>query len=244
MKNKLDEVISKSLDAIETSVTLSKSVLPSEVSDDVPSPGEQPPVAEEDEKEPEEPVEEEQEEGVEEPPVDEDEDVEKSMRQGDNVRKALEVSDFLEGLVSNITSVLSSQKDSINKSINATNESQELLVKSFEGMAKAQVAVLELQTELAKSVKAIADRMDAMEKSPVVRKSISSPQSLQVLEKSFQGNKGTKVAQESLTKSQALVKLTDLCKSDSSFVQDVLALESTGNLNALSDNAKSALGLQ
>lgn len=249
---KLDATISKSLNDIENAIALTKSITSDEVSNDVPQSQE--------EGTPEEDVNSEDEEGEEEgtgeeAPVDNDEvPMEKSMEEqltsGDNVRKALEVSDFLSELVKGLSSVLAGQQDTINKSITDSNESQQVLMKSFEGIAKAQVAVLETQANLAKSIKQLSAKVTALETAPVVRKSVSS--ATQVIEKSFnngakQGGVVVNNTQSNqpinLNKSMALAKLSDLCKSDNSLVQDVLALESTGDPNSLSDHAKSVLGI-
>lgn len=248
-------MINKSLDEIDAMVKsleqdeqdLSKSeVSPEEISNDTPAP------STEEGTEGEEPTEEGGEEpmeegGEEEDDTDEvaDEEFGKSLaeelNEDDDVRKALEVSEFLDALVKGISDRLLAHDDSIAKSLQGTDKSNELLAKSFHGIVETQKAVVKSQTTLSKSIADLTRRLDTLEHSPVVRKSVSTTRE-QVIEKSFAGNNNTATNNNmTLSKSDAVEKLTIECANRPELVQDVLALESTGDFNVLSALAKSIL---
>jgi cobalamin biosynthesis protein CobT len=267
MANKFDEMISKSLDEIDALVedfkksvgaededTISKAqndedLSADEVSNDTPSDEED--TDREDEAqndEPEETQEDTDEDSEGEEDADQDEEYQKSLADelssNSSVRKALEVSEFLQELVKSLDKVVSTNTENIRKSFKESYEfSNGLLAKSVEGIVKAQRAVLETQAELLKSVRALNKRVKALESQPVVRKSVAS--NAQVVEKSFKASVGDKPqANNTLTKSQASAKLLAAYESgQADLLDDILALDGTGNFNVLSDKAKSILGL-
>lgn len=269
MSKNLDEIINKSLDEIDAIVDeinkgmdtdeLSKAVddedvSPDEVSDDAPQ--------EDDEKDDDAPASDDapQEDDApaddapadsdsdNEPEEDEgqDDDYEKSLDEelnsNDSVRKALEVSEFLNELVKGISSVLSKHGDSISKSISSTETSQELLAKSFGGIVKSQKAVLEAQSRLMKSVGNLTARINKLESTPMTRKSVPSAKAV---EKSFAASAGDKPVNEKLNKSLVLNELSKaVSEGKNQFIGDILALEGTGDLSALSAEAKHLLNIQ
>lgn len=251
-------MINKSLDEIDAMVKsleqdeqdLSKSeVSPEEISNDTPAPSTEE-GTEEGEETTEEPTEE-GEEPMEDGEVEDDTDEEpteefgkslaEELNEDDDVRKALEVSEFLDALVKGISDRLLAHDDSIAKSLQGADKSNELLAKSFHGIVETQKAVVKSQTTLSKSIADLTRRLDTLEHSPVVRKSVSTTRD-QVIEKSFAGNNNTATNNNmTLSKSDAVEKLTIECANKPELVQDVLALESTGDFNVLSALAKSIL---
>jgi hypothetical protein len=183
----------------------------------------------------------------------EDEDVEKSLadnlKSNDSVRKALEVSEFLDTLVKSISDTIVNHSSSINthneslsKSLLAQEQSNELLAKSLMGMVKSQKAILEQNSELQKSVRVLNKRLKAIEEQPMVRKSVSSAQAIN---KSFEASAGNKPKPTNqLSKGQISAKLMASYEGgNTALMTDVLAFESTGKLETLSNEAKTILGL-
>lgn len=252
-----DEMISKSLDEIEVMANefadLSKAqndenLAPSDVSEGAPEQS----TGEGNEAPPEEDVDQNStdvDEDVEgEEDTDEDEEVAKSlesnMRSNDNVAKALEVSEFLNELVKSISTVLGAHQQDLSKSMQASEHSNQLLAKSLLGITKAHQTIMKSQSELHKSMVEINKRLDTIEKQPMVRKSVSS--NTQPIEKSFDASVGNKPQQamQTLTKSQASIKLMQAYDSgNTEIMTDILALEGTGNFDALSPSAKTILGM-
>jgi hypothetical protein len=258
-----EEVISKSLDDVEemikslgTGEIVSKALPadepnPDEVSEDAPAPDEQDQAPTEDNA---------PEEQGDDADVDtdaeaeqneqEDDEVEKSLesvvKSHEGARQALEVSEFLDHLVKSISEVIGTQNETLNKSMGATEQSQALLAKSFEGIIKSQKAVMTVTGNLQKSIQALQDRVDAVESQPLVRKSVSNAKAL---EKSFPASNGTQSSATggngtgtNLSKSVAIQHLSEeVMKGNSSFMNDVLALEGTGDFNALSSEARTFL---
>lgn len=266
MSNSMDEMISKSLDEIdalvneinkgETTEVISKAigeedkdVSPEEVSNDAPQ---------EDEPEDEQEDTPEEDAGEEDTDVDSDNeaeedsgedegDYEKSLEEelnsNDSVRKAIEVSEFLNELVKGVSTVLTGHSDRIGKSISAQESSNELLAKSLQGIVKSQKAVLDTQTRLMKSISELTNRVSTLEATPQVRKSVPSAKAV---EKSFNASAGdvSSASQQSISKSMALSKLTEAVQNGKQeFVQDILALESTGDMNSLTAGARNLLNL-
>jgi hypothetical protein len=183
----------------------------------------------------------------------EDEDVEKSLadslKSNDSVRKALEVSEFLDTLVKSISDSISNHSSTINnhneslaKSLQAQEQSNELLAKSLMGMVKSQKAILEQNSELQKSVRVLNKRLKAIEEQPLVRKSVASAQPIN---KSFEASAGNKPkATNALSKSQISAKLMSAYEGgNTALMTDVLAFDSTGKVETLSNEAKTILGL-
>ena len=179
----------------------------------------------------------------------EDEEVEKSLenelKSDDNVRKALEVSDFLDTLVKSISGKLDAHSTNITahnedlaKSLQASEQSNELLAKSLMGMVKGQKAILEQNVELQKSVRVLNKRLKAIEAQPQVRKSVQS--TAQPINKSFQASAGGSATPEkpSLSKSQISGKLFEGVEAGKIDANDVLAFEGTGRLESLSEQAR------
>lgn len=261
--DKVNELISKSLDDIDNIIAqvegnkaddISKSVgdneevPPEEVSNDTPADNEGAGDAGDEggEGEP-------GDEGGEPTDTDEeggDDSVEKSLEQelnaNENVRKALEVSEFLSEMVKSISTVIESQRTDLNKSVQSTKDTQEIMAKSFQGMVKAQVAILGMQSDLSKSLKAINTRLAKIEAQPQVRKSAATATSAKPIEKSFAASLGgAPKADNKLTKSQASAKLFAAYNSgDAAVMNDILALEGTGDFNSLSLHGKEVLGIQ
>jgi len=184
----------------------------------------------------------------------EDEEVEKSLekdlKSDDNVRKALEVSEFLDTLVKSIAGHIDTNTKSIEthngdlvKSLQANEQSNELLAKSLMGMVKGQKAVMEGQAELHKSIKMLNKRLKNLESQPQVRKSVQS--SAQPISKSFQASAGMPPAEQGtqLTKSQISTKLFEGVQAGKVESTELLAFESMGTVGALSDTAKNYIGL-
>lgn len=223
---------------------------PKDVSDNAPEPeGEEGQEEEAPEEAPEEP---EATDGDDEPVEDEgeeeEEEYEKSldsaMRSEDNVKKALEVSEFLDSLVKGISDIIEGQRSDLSKSLEAQEQHNEILAKSFQGIAKSQKVVLETTASLMKSVEAMSGRMEKIERQPKVRKSVSS--NTQALEKSFQPQETNPPVGQSnqMNKSMALTKLTQAVETgQGNYTSDILALESTGDFNSMSNEAKSYLGI-
>ena len=250
-----EEMINKSLEEIDTLVdsikkshevdeeeVLSKAnpdISPDDISDDV-VPEEDPETDDSEDSE-----EHDMEPGTD-PDTDEDEDFEKSVESelggNDNTRKALEISEFLQELVKSMDTVLTERTDRIHKSVKASSdESNLLLAKSVRGIALGQKAVLESNAELLKSFKSMGRRLQELESQPVVRKSVTNK--AQVIEKSFDASLAQQ-EQPTLTKSQASAKLMQAYDSgNKEIMNDILALEGTGNFASLSDEGKSVLGL-
>lgn len=276
--NKIDELLSKSLDDIENLVkshqedALSKGLgqdpNPEDVSEDAPE--EAPEEGTEDGQEPEEGQEQEDDQAEapddadtdsdteQEENTEEDEEVEKSLYNqlsgdNENIRKSLEVSEYLDALTKGISSILEGHSGNIQKSLESTESNQMLLAKSFQGIIETQRIVLGSTSELSKSVaamsntvNALASRLEVAEKTPLVRKSVAST-SVKPLEKSFANTQQTATpanAGSDMNKSVALQKLTaEAEKGNSAYNSDILALESTSNLNVLSSDARKFLGL-
>lgn len=265
--DKVGEMINKSLDQIDDLVakateveSLSKSAQPNpeDVSEDTPDDqegegneggagaaapeegepgtGGEPEDAEDNEGEPEEDTDEQGGEGTE-------KSLKGSLAASDNVRKALEVSEFLTNLVDSMSNVIDGQRADINKSVAAATETQQLMAKSFQGIAKAQVAILDLQLGLSKSMKDINSRLTRIEKQPQVRKSASS----RPIEKSFANSSGgTQTPQNGnqLSKAEASTRLMAAFEQgDASLMSDILALEGTGDLNSISLHGRQVLKL-
>ncbi len=179
----------------------------------------------------------------------EDDEVEKSledtMKGNEGVRKALEVSEFLDELVKGISTVIGNQGATLSKSISSNEQSQALLAKSFKGIVDSQKAVLTVTGNLQKSIHALTERLEAVESQPLVRKSVPNAKAL---EKSFPASTGAQnsgnTANNTLSKGVAVQRLSDeVVKGNSSFMNDVLALEGSGNFDSLSADAKTFLGL-
>ena len=183
----------------------------------------------------------------------EDEEVEKSLegelKSNDSVRKALEVSEFLDNLVKSISGRIEKQSETIGthnenlaKSLLAQEQSNELLAKSLMGMVRSQKAILEQNAELQKSVRVLNKRLKAIEEQPMVRKSVASAQPIN---KSFEASAGSKPkATNELSKSQISAKLMTAYEGgNTALMTDVLAFESTGKVETLSNEARNILGL-
>lgn len=175
--------------------------------------------------------------------ADED-DVEKSLedrlKDKDNVKKALEVSEFLDELVKGISSVIDSQGEKLSKSIQATSESNELLAKSFAGIVTTQKFVVETIGDLNKSMLDMQAQIKHLEAQPLVRKSLPNAQAAQVVEKSFAHSSGTapQAQPTTLSKSQVSAKLTAAIDGGNrDLVPDLLAFEGTGDVRSLSAQA-------
>jgi hypothetical protein len=257
MANELDKMINKSLDEIDAIVdeinkgeeleVIAKAqkdqdVTPEEVSEDAPQGEESDEEVDPEQEEPGDVDSEEQEDtGEEEEEEEYEKSLEKDMKGNEGVRKALEVSEFLDELVKSMSKIIEGQRSDIVKSIESTDSSNQLLAKSFTGIAKSQKTVLETQVKLMKSMRSLTDRIGTLESQPLTRKSLSGAKAV---EKSFQASAGDIPKEATLTKSMALTTLTaEFEKGNKGFINDILALESTGNFNSLSQDAKNLLKL-
>ena len=250
--SKVDEMINKSLDDIDAIVEetkkgntegdISKAVgdenlAPEDVSEDAPAAGEEEGQEDTGEQAPEEAGDDADVDNDEEPEENEqeDEEVEKSLEDNlkgnDSVKKALEVSEFLDTLVKGISSDLVAQRNELSKSVQSTTQATELLAKSFEGIAKSQRVVLETQAELLKSVRALNSRIQKLESQPQGRKSAAN--AAQAVEKSFAGQPPAQTGTQ-LTKSQISAKLYQGVQEGAIESMELLAFDSLGNINALS----------
>ncbi|AYP68578.1 hypothetical protein EalM132_00066 [Exiguobacterium phage vB_EalM-132] len=262
----IDTLISKSLDNLETMADLVKSepevqelsksqddenLNAGEVSEDAPAP-EQEDAPQEEAEAPQEdaPEEEGDVDADSEPEEDTDEDeveksIESDLRKSENSAKALEVSDFLGDMVKSLDATLKHHTDSISKALEAVREeNSEALVKSVEGIFKSQESIMKSHVAMHKSVNAINERLDKLEQQPVVRKSVTNK--AQIVEKSFNDSIGVTngASNSKLSKSEASSKLmTAFSGGNTDLMQDVLALDAGKDINDLSDNARSVLGL-
>lgn len=182
----------------------------------------------------------------------EEEGTEKSLEEelssNDSVRKALEVSEFLQEFVKSMETTINSYKDTVSKSIQkSANESDMMLAKSVQGLVKSQKSIADTQVAVLKGFNDLNQRLDQIEHQPLTRKSLQS--STQAIDKSFESslgdsaNAGTSSTDKiSLSKSQAVTKLTNAFeKGNSDLRDDILALDSTGDFNTLSEEAKTLL---
>lgn len=246
----MDEIINKSLDDIDATIeNLSKArddedIAPNEVSDDSAAP---------------EATDEAQEGEAEAGDVDtdtegeeneqEDEEVEKSLSgvlgENENVKKALEVSEFLDSLVKGMDAILAGHNDSLSKSIASTEKSQELLAKSFAGIVKSQQAVMEALADIVKSQRTLSKRLKAVEEQPMVRKSlpaVNAAKPMHVVEKSFAGIPASNGVQ--MTRAQQIDTLMKSYQSGNMALgNDIMALEAYGDINVLSSEAKQLLNI-
>lgn len=180
----------------------------------------------------------------------EDEEVEKSLENelnsNESVRKALEVSEFLQELVKSLDKTIATHigthNEGLSKSLASTEQSNQILAKSLLGITKSQRAVLEGQAELHKSIRTLNKRLKAIEEQPMVRKSVSNAQ---VINKSFEASAGNKPkATNELSKSQISSKLMQAVEAgNTALTTDVLAFDATGKVETLSNEAKTILGL-
>ncbi|MDP4224894.1 MAG: hypothetical protein Q8910_00795 [Bacteroidota bacterium] len=265
---KLDDIITKSLEEIDelakglvsgtegnsNTDNLSKSdPEPNEVSDSAPEEEEEEPGQEPNEEPGGEPEQEQEDEPEEEPEEDPDEEsAEKSLEDelngDDSVRKALEVSEFLDSLVKGLskvigdnTSAIKGQQDTIVKSLEATTQNTDILAKSFQGIIKSQRAVLETQSELSKSIRRLSKRIETIESQPMPRKA-----ALNVVEKSFKASMGDESANaptsDKLNKSEVLAKLNNaFSQGNTNVMNDILAFESMGDIRVLSPEAMAVI---
>jgi len=259
MSKQSDEMISKSLEEIDALVsqftktgddTIAKGGAGNLQSGDVSAESEAPDEQDEDTEEGQEDDSTDQEADVDEdnePEENEEEDeFEKSttsdITSSDSVKKALEVSEFLRDLVTGISNVIESHTTELNKSLASNDSTQNLLAKSFEGIAKSQRVVLETQAELLKSMRTLGKRIKTLEDQPMVRKSVPSA-TTKVVEKSFAGAPNAS-AENKLTKSQAVQKLAEGIQGGRrDLMTDLLALEGTGSFDSLTNMGKQYLGL-
>lgn len=179
--------------------------------------------------------------------VDTQKSLESELNGNESVKKALEVSEFLSEMVKGLDTIITDRTDNISKSMAEANEtSNEMLAKSMIGLANGQKAVLESNVEVLKSIRSMNQRISAVEAQPTVRKSVSNAAHIpKVLEKSFDASSGDTVQKtQALTKSQASAKLTAAYEAgNSDLMNDILALEGTGNLDAVSEAGKQVLGI-
>lgn len=137
------------------------------------------------------------------------------LMENDNVRKAVDVSPFLEGLTTKIIDSYDSLQDDVNKSLAGWSYQQKYNV----GLAKAL-------GELGSLVKGLTDVVNALSKTPVgTRKGDVS-----VVEKSFAGNGEAAPDGQTLNKGAIAQKILALKESGDTSItdMDVLRAESTG----------------
>lgn len=170
--------------------------------------------------------------------------LEKTLESKDGVKKALEVSEFLTDLVKSLSDVIGVHDKAINKSIHANEHSDELLAKSFQGLARAQKAVLEMNVSMSKSIRFLSKKVKAMESQPMLKKSITTKTN-QVNDKSFAKSLGnTETAKDDkLSKSEVLSVLTGAYEvsHEHNLGSDIVAFESTGNVASMSAASRALL---
>ncbi|QMV48379.1 hypothetical protein [Bacillus phage SPO1L3] len=249
-----NEMINKSLEDVEKltemSESLSKSedskeVASSEISENTPSEGENQESGAPENDDPETSQEDTDADSEGQEDAGEEEDTEKSLEsvlnENESVQQSLEVSGFLQELVKSLDGVLSRHQDTISKSMEGNAQTQELLAKSFQGIVKSQQAIVNTTERLQKSITELNSRLDKVERTPI-KKSVSSAK---VIEKSFDSSIGNKAedSKQQLTKSQISDKLFAGVQEKKLGNDDLLAFESTGNVQTLSAEARNYLGL-
>lgn len=258
----VDNIINKSLEEIDELIgNLEKSNIggdndliksdeepkPEEVSDDIPE------SADSEEDDGEEGADDGSEPTEEEDEIDEDEEemeksLESELKSKEGVKQALEVSEFLQEFVKSISNVIGDLEKSIKsndtditKSLGGSNE---LLAKSLNGIVKSNKAILESHVRLSKSMNEITSRLESIETQPMVRKSVSNAKAI---DKSFDTSLGMQETTNTnkLSKSQAVAQLTKSYEGgNGDLLNDILALESTGDFGTLSESAKLELGIK
>jgi hypothetical protein len=222
IENQADEVIAKSeaeaKAKAETEAEISKGVKPDDVSED----------NEDKEGEGEEGSENTEDKG-------EDKDVKKSfaaeVEGNEELSKGIDASDFLAEFTRVNGAVIDALRSDVTKSLETSTHTATILAKSFGAIMKSQEGLTDLVKsqasqleEQAVLIKSLQGRVDVVEKTPTVRKSVVTP-----MAKSF--NPGAS-ASDNLSKSQIAEKLSDLAiKPDTGVtVTDVVNFESTGVL--------------
>lgn len=267
--NTVDEMISKSLDQIDTmanefETSLSKAqgdedLSAGQVAENAPTPegeGEEPTPDEGESGEGgdgvQDPTEDNQDEGDTdndsegEEDEEEDEEVEKSlsniMNNNPDVKKALEVSEFLNELVKSLDVVLGNHNEGLKKSMHASEHSNDLLAKSLLGLTKAHQTIMKSQSELHKSIQEINKRLDSMSQQPVMRKSVAT--NAKPIQKSFEASQGNppQAPKDTLSKAEISSKLmTAYSGGNKDLMTDILAFDGTGDINSLSPEARAVI---
>lgn len=164
-----------------------------------------------------------------------DDDIEKSIQElfgVEDIQKGMEVSDFLASLVEASANSVLMVGDEVKKSLNQSTVLTEGFAKSMGIIAKSQAALYKSLGEVSDLVKsvitnqeALAERLEAIESQPTMRKSVGS---LNVQPKNFQKSVGAVGDGQQLSKSQITAALSDLVmKGDSNISPvDVLHAES------------------
>ncbi len=170
-----------------------------------------------------------------------DKEVQKSLAdlvdEDEEMKKSLEVSEFLKSFTELNSGVLEGLRGDINKSLETSTHTATILAKSFGAIMKSQEGLMDLVKsqdvklqEANELIKSLEARLEDVEKQPVVRKSV-----INTVEKSFNHSAGLENAGEAkeLSKSEKVEKLTALAldaNNSSVTVQDVLLFESTGEI--------------
>jgi len=176
---------------------------------------------------------------------DEGDDTSKSMKEAlmeqEDVQKALEVSEFLLALTEATSDAIENVHKSVNDSISGQGKVNEVLIKSINSIAKAQSSVIKAMNGIQANITTIVERLDGIERTPTVRKSVSTAP-INVVERPLAKSVGAAEG-SNLTKSQICSKMSDmLMKGDTVITpMDILSFESGA---ALRPEVKSKLGLE
>lgn len=251
--NPLDQAISKSLDELEAIVKshtndLSKAqddedLAPEDVSQDAPEDNDQ-----DSQPDAQDTPEDDAQDDAPDGDQDEDPEMEKSLAgvlgANENVRKALEVSEFLSETVTGIDVVLKSLANELRGDLSKSVNAQEgALVKTIEGLSKSLRPMVEMQVQLAKSMETLNKRLSKVESQPAARKSVANATQAHVVAKSFAGTPNASQS-NTLSKSEALSKLSVAFEQGNHGVgSDIMRLEAGVLPNELSAVAKSVLGI-
>lgn len=158
----------------------------------------------------------------------EDKDVKKSfaaeVEGNEELSKGIDASDFLAEFTRVNGAVIDGLRADVTKSLETSTHTATILAKSFGAIMKSQESLVAKLEEQAQIIKSLQGRVDVVEKTPTVRKSVVTP-----MNKSF--NAGAP-ASSNLSKSQIAEKLSDLAIQPNTGVSvtDVVNFESTGVL--------------
>lgn len=173
-----------------------------------------------------------------------DEDVGKSvkaiMEGNEDVQKALEVSDFLLALTEATSDAIEGIRKSVNDSISSQSQISNVMVKSVNALAKAQTSIIKSIDSIRGDLANMVERMDALERVPMTRKSISSA-GVNVVERPLAKSVGA-AASTTLSKSEVAAKMSDMILKGEPGItaMDVLSFEAGAELRP---EVKAKLGM-
>lgn len=159
-------------------------------------------------------------------------DLQKSMSGTEAGQDAFEVSEFLEQLVKSISDVMGAFDVKLQKSMTSTDAANEIIAKSFGVMtttqselAKSCNGLQDLLKSMGSQVEALETKINDMEMSPVMKKSVTNLKDLDVTPKNFAKSLGD--GSQQLSKSDTMAILNNLCvKGDTVIPLDIISYES------------------